>query len=198
MEDKKGMKKLIITLVVVSILLVLVIFFAFVLFFNKQKKVDTTPVHTGTIAMTYKATVNGIQLVNSQPMGDVIGKSNRTDGSYFDFTVTSTLKGNTNVTYEIALIKDKSSTIPSEYIKVYLEKQHSGTYSKVGDPVIFKALKKKSKIGAPLGSMVIAREKVEEDVVNNYRLRIWLKEDAPILDPTATFTVRVNVYGKAK
>lgn len=198
MEDKNVMKKLIVTLIIVSILIILVISGAFLLFFNKQKQVDKTPVQTGTISMTYKAATNGIQLLNPQPMSDSLGKSVRTEGSYFDFTVTSNMKGNANITYEVAVVVEKASTIPAEYIKVYLEKEHSGTYSKVAVPTVFSPLKKKSGIGSPLGSMIVAKETVAEDNISNYRLRLWLKEDAPILDSTATFKVRVNVYGKAK
>ena len=197
MEEKNVMKRLIITLVVVSVLIILVVFVSFILFFNKQKEVGETPIQTGTISMTYKAATNGIQLVNPQPMSDTLGKDIRTEGEYFDFTVTSNMKSNSTITYEIAVVPEKTSTISSEYIMVYLEKQHSGTYSKMENPVIFNPSKKKTEIGSPLGSMVVAKEKVTEDKVSNYRLRIWLKEDAPILDSTATFTVRVNVYGKA-
>lgn len=197
MEEKNVMKRLIITLVAVSMLIIIVVVVSFMLFFNKQKKVDSAPVNTGTISMTYKASANGIQLTSVQPMSDVLGKDNRVEGSYFDFTVTSSIKGTANVTYEVAVIKDKTSTIPSEYIKVYLEKQHSGTYSKVKEPTVFKASKKKSEIGSPAGSMILTKETVGEDTVDNYRLRVWVAEGAPVLDPTATFTIRVNVYGKA-
>lgn len=198
MEDKNVMKRLIISLVIISLLIILVVFVSFILFFNKQKEVDETPIQTGTISMTYKAATNGIQLVNPQPMSDTLGKDIRMDGEYFDFTVTSNMKGNSTIAYEVAVVPEKTSTISSEYIMVYLEKQQSGTYSKVANPAIFSSLKKKTEIGSPLGSMVVAKETVTEDKVSNYRLRIWLKEDAPVLDSTATFAVRVNVYGKAK
>lgn len=198
MEEKKGFKKLGITLVIASILLGLVILISFIIFFSQQKKVKTTTVNTGIVSMTYKSSSNSMQITNLQPISDISGKDSREEGSYFDFTVTSTIKGDARIQYEVSLVKDKTSTIPSDYVKVYLEQQNSGTYSKVFEPKVFQGVKKKTVVGSPAGSMVLTKETLIEDQVDNYRLRIWIAEDAPPLDPAATFAVRINVHGKAK
>ena len=45
--------------------------------------------------------------------------------------------------------------------------------------------------------MVLDKVKVSSKKVDNYRLRLWVREGAVIADPNATYTVSVKVYGKA-
>ena len=94
-------------------------------------------------------------------------------------------------------MKDDSSTISDSDIMDYLEKQTSGTYSKVDEPKEFTPIKKKTELGSPAKSMVLSKFSLSANQVDNYRLRIWVKEGAVITDPNATYKVRVNVYGKA-
>ncbi len=198
MESNSKTKNVVIFLVLLSIILILVIVISFSSFFKKQEKNVREIVKTGTVSMNYKSEVNGLQLVDLTPVSDSVAKENRVDGSYFDFSVSSEFDNDSIVDYEITLIKDQSSTIPDEDVMVYLEKQSSGTYAKVKDPQPFTAIKKKTKLGSPAKSMVLDKVSLSSDKVDNYRLRIWVKEGAVITDPSATYKVRVNVYGKAK
>lgn len=198
MESNSKTKNVVIFLVLLSIILILVIVISFSSFFKKQEKNVREIVKTGTVSMNYKSEVNGLQLVDLTPVSDSVAKENRVDGSYFDFSVSSEFDNDSIVDYEITLIKDQSSTIPDEDVMVYLEKQSSGTYAKVKDPQPFTAIKKKTKLGSPVKSMVLDKVSLSSDKVDNYRLRIWVKEGAVITDPSATYKVRVNVYGKAK
>ena len=122
------------------------------------------------------------------------GKELRDSGTYFDFSISSEVKD--EVQYEIALVKDSSSTIPDEDIVAYLEKQTSGSYAKVNDPRIFTPSMRKSVLGSPAQSMILYKNSLPGSAVENYRLRLWVKEGAVITDPTATYTVEVKVYGK--
>ena len=198
MESNSKTKNVVIFLVLLSIILIAVIITSFTLFFKEQEKNVKEIVKTGTVSMNYKSEVNGLQLVDLTPVSDSVAKENRVDGSYFDFSVSSEFDNDSIVDYEITLIKDQSSTIPDEDVMVYLEKQSSGTYAKVKDPQPFTAIKKKTKLGSPAKSMVLDKVSLSSDKVDNYRLRIWVKEGAVITDPSATYKVRVNVYGKAK
>ena len=198
MEAKAKTKNVVIFLVLLSVILVAVIGISFSSFFKKQEKNVKEIVKTGTVSMNYKSEVNGLQLVDLTPIADSVAKENRLEGSYFDFSVSSEFNDDTVVDYEIALIKDQSSTIPDEDVMVYLEKQSSGTYAKVKDPQPFTPIKKKTKLGSPAKSMILDKVSLSSNQVDNYRLRIWVKEGAVITDSNATYKVRVNVYGKAR
>lgn len=198
MESKIKTKNVIIILIVLSIILITAVGVSFSIFFNKQEKNVKEIVKTGIVSMNYKSEVNGLQLADLTPVADSIAKENRLEGSYFDFSISSEFDNDTTVDYEIALIKDQSSTIPDENVMVYLEKQSSGTYAKVNDPQPFSAIKKKTKLGSPAKSMILDKVSLTSDKVDNYRLRIWVKEGSIITDPNASYKVRVNVYAKAK
>lgn len=197
METKSKTKKIVLIMIVISILLIALVSVSFVLFLQKQRDNVKEVVKTSVVSMTYSATTNGLILTNLTPMNDETGKNSRDEGSYFDFAVTSETDSNTKVEYEIALVKDDASTIPDSDIMVYLERQSSGTYSKVDDPSAFTPRKKKSSLGSPAKSMVLDKVSLSSNRIDNYRLRIWVREGAIITDPAATYTVRVKVYGKA-
>ena len=197
MESKSKTKNVVIFLVLLSIVLIAVIAVAFTMFFKEQEKNVKEVVKTGTVSMNYKTEVNGLQLNSITPVANDVAMENRAEGSYFDFSVSSDIDSDTTVDYEIALVKDDSSTISDSDIMVYLEKQTSGTYSKVDEPKEFTHIKKKTELGSPAKSMVLSKFSLSANQVDNYRLRIWVKEGAVITDPNATYKVRVNVYGKA-
>lgn len=197
MESKRKTKNIIIVLVIISIILIGIISVCFFLFFKEQKQNVKQIIKTGVVSLNYKTKVNGLELSSLTPISNELAKDNRETGSYFDFSVISEVDENTTVDYQIALIKDESSTIPDSDIMVYLEKQNSGTYSKVKDPKEFTPIKKKSKLGSPAKSMILNEVNLSSDHVDNYRLRIWVREGAIITDPNSTYKVRVNVYGKA-
>lgn len=197
MESKSKTKNVVIFLVLLSIVLIAVIAVAFTMFFKEQEKNVKEVVKTGTVSMNYKTEVNGLQLNSITPVANDVAMENRAEGSYFDFSVSSDIDSDTTVDYEIVLVKDDSSTISDSDIMVYLEKQTSGTYSKVDEPKEFTPIKKKTELGSPAKSMVLSKFSLSANQVDNYRLRIWVKEGAVITDPNATYKVRVNVYGKA-
>ena len=197
MESKSKTKNVVIFLVLLSIVLIAVIAVAFTMFFKEQEKNVKDVVKTGTVSMNYKTEVNGLQLNSITPVANDVAMENRAEGSYFDFSVSSDIDSDTTVDYEIVLVKDDSSTISDSDIMVYLEKQTSGTYSKVDEPKEFTPIKKKTELGSPAKSMVLSKFSLSANQVDNYRLRIWVKEGAVITDPNATYKVRVNVYGKA-
>ena len=197
MESKSKTKDVVIFLVLLSIVLIAVIAVAFTMFFKEQEKNVKEVVKTGTVSMNYKTEVNGLQLNSITPVANDVAMENRAEGSYFDFSVSSDIDSDTTVDYEIALVKDDSSTISDSDIMVYLEKQTSGTYSKVDEPKEFTPIKKKTELGSPAKPMVLSKFSLSANQVDNYRLRIWVKEGAVITDPNATYKVRVNVYGKA-
>ena len=74
------------------------------------------------------------------------------------------------------------------------------------EPKNFIAESKDTEIGTPKGAMVlkkVTKEREEDDseklvkYVDNYRLKMWLGENASISD-VRTYAVKVNVYGKTE
>lgn len=180
----------------VSVVLVLIIGLSFFLFFEQQEKNINEVVKNSVVTMNYKTDTNEFVLANLTPMANDIGKSLRSEGSYFDFSVSSKMSDDASVQYEISLVKTKNSTIPDEDVVVYLEKQRSGTYAKVDNPTVFTPIKKKTKLGSPVKSMVLYKANVSTLKEENYRLRLWIRDGA-VVDPSAVYSVEVQVYGKA-
>ncbi|HIR48513.1 MAG TPA: hypothetical protein IAB35_00865 [Candidatus Faecimonas gallistercoris] len=197
MEVNKKTKNIVLIMVGISVFFIILVVLAFVMFFQEQRKNVKQEVKTSIISMNYKSNTNSLTLTDLTPMSDEKGKVLRKEGSYFDFTISSKLEDDTSIKYEIALIKDKSSTISDDDIMVYLEKQNSGTYAKVDEPKVFTPIKKKSKLGSPAKSMVLNRVSQSSSQVDNYRLRIWVREGATIQNSNATYMLKVNVYAKA-
>lgn len=194
MEEKSKTSKVIFMVLIISVIAIIVIVCSFMLFFRGQKNNVKEVVKTGVVTMNYKTPSNKFTLTNLTPMSNDLGKELRDSGTYFDFSISSEVKD--EVQYEIALVKDSSSTIPDEDIVAYLEKQTSGSYAKVNDPRIFTPSMRKSVLGSPAQSMILYKNSLPGSAVENYRLRLWVKEGAIITDPTATYTVEVKVYGK--
>ncbi len=203
-ENKSNSSKFIfISVILVTILVILVLCLSFTAF-KKATSEDGTNSNNDSngngginskISMTYTENMNGISIQDALPTSDEVGKNLNGKGEYFDFTIKSNIV-NSSITYEIAAIKDKSSTISDDSIKLYLEKQNSGTYEQVMEPTIFKSITKRSKIGSPNGSMVLYKLNRKKSGTDNYRLRMWIKEDA-VVEMDKSYTVKVNVYGKA-
>lgn len=203
-EIKSNSSKFIfISVILVTILVILVLCLSFTAF-KKVTSEDGTNSNNDSnengeinskISMTYTENMNGISIQDALPTSDEVGKNLNGKGEYFDFTIKSNIV-NSSITYEIAAIKDKSSTISDDSIKLYLEKQNSGTYEQVMEPTIFKSITKSSKIGSPNGSMVLYKLNRKKSGTDNYRLRMWIKEDA-VVEMDKSYTVKVNVYGKA-
>lgn len=203
-ENKSNSSKFIfISVILVTILVILVLCLSFTAF-KKATSEDGTNSNNDSngngginskISMTYTENMNGISIQDALPTSDEVGKNLNGKGEYFDFTIKSNIV-NSSITYEIAAIKDKSSTISDDSIKLYLEKQNSGSYEQVMEPTIFKSITKRSKIGSPNGSMVLYKLNRKKSGTDNYRLRMWIKEDA-VVEMDKSYTVKVNVYGKA-
>ena len=204
-EDRRYTKKIFLSLLLVTLLVVFVVSFSFAVFIKTESGVEKT-IETGEISMNYLEKTNGISIENDMPTSDTVGMNQLGENEYFDFTVNSKLVGDVKIIYEIAAIKDQNSTIPDNEIRLYLEQEKSGTYTKVMEPKNFVAESKDTEIGTPEGAMVLRKvikkreENSDDKIVNyvdNYRLKMWLAANASI-DDVKSYSVKVNVYGKTE
>lgn len=197
MENKKGIsKKVLWSILIISFLVILIVLLAFGIFFKKQSNTTTKENSFGTITMNY-ADSNVFEISNLVPVVDAVGKKNDEAGQYFDFSVNTKVEDADEVCYEIAVSINKSDTsVDKDSLKIYLEKEESGSYSRVFGPSVFKAITSKSKYGSPVGSMILYKNNVKNNTIDNYRLRVWL--DATSIDPSGSVSLTVDVYGVSK
>ena len=182
-----------------SICLVLVIFVGiiFFLFSNREEEIIEKKLNGGNIQLNYTNDITGLSVVKAVPVTDEIGMKNDKDGQYFDFSLDIEVDEAHTIEYEIAVIKNETaSTINDDDIRIYLEKEESGTYSKVFGPSAYKTLEKDSKLGSPEGSMILVKEKTKKSLKDNDRLRMWLSNKS--LTKNGNYSVEVVVNGKAK
>lgn len=196
-ENKENSSKVILmSIIAITILVISVIGVSFATFIRVQKGMKSNTISTGNISMNYTEDTNGISIQDALPTSDAIGKTLKGKGEYFDFTINSSIIGDVSINYEIAAIKDVNSTIADNAVKLYLEQQKSGSYEQVMAPTIFTPITSQSQVGSPAGSMVLKSVVKKSSSVDNYRLRMWLDENA-VVDAGKYYSVKINVYGKA-
>lgn len=199
MKNKKGNELSgIFWIILIIICLILAIFVGFLFVeFGKQKDIVIDKEENGgNIVLNYTNNITGLYITKAIPTNDAIGMKLNNEGQYFDFAIDTKLDNATSIDYEIAVIKDeKKSTIPDSDIRIYLEKEVSGTYTKVFGPAEFKGIKEESKLGSEKGSMILSNVTTKKSVVDNYRLRLWLSDSSTL--QSGDYAVEVVVNGKA-
>lgn len=197
-KDKNELTKLFwILLIIISIILIVCVALGFFFFSNRKVEVITEKKNGGDLVLNYSSNVNGLSIVGATPMADDVAIKNMTEEQYFDFSVESSLNNAGNIEYEISLIRDETTaTINDKDIRIYLEKEESGTYIEQFGPKEFSGIKKKTELGSKKGSMVIVKAKKKNSETDNYRLRMWLASDAAT--KTGNYSVEININGKAK
>ena len=91
----KNKIKSIITISFSIFLLLIVVGISYAAFSYSGIGQKANTITTGAISMTYTESTNSIALSNALPTTDATGKKRKNTGEYFDFTVKSSIKGNT-------------------------------------------------------------------------------------------------------
>ena len=200
MESKKQLL-LSIGLVLILILMIVGISYAAFQFTGTGQRTNT--ITTGVLSMSYEESSNVISIDKALPTTDATGKFRLTKGEYFDFTVSSTIQGDTNINWEIAAEDITSSSvkkIDGKNIKLYLTKLDStGAETQVMAPKIYTTeITANDYTGRPAGIMSIAKGTMSASETNNYRLRMYVDESYnPQGDGGGlSFSVKINIYGK--
>ena len=201
--DKKKQLLLSIGLVLILVLMIVGISYAAFKFVGEGKKPNT--ITTGAITMEYEESTNTISMTGALPTTDATGKVRLTKGEYFDFTIKSSIKGNTNINWEIAaedITPSSAKKMAGKNIKLYLTKLDStGAEKQVMAPKVYNATTSaNTKTGRPSGVMSLATGTMSTSETTNYRLRMYVDEDYnPQGDGGGlSFSVKINAYGKVK
>ena len=197
---KKRKNYLILILVTALLITIIGISYAAFNYVGTGQKANT--ITTGAISMTYTESTNSIALSNALPTTDATGKKRLNTGEYFDFTVKSSIKGNTDINYEIAAKEESGNTFSGKNIKFYLTKVNSdGTEEEAMPPKTYSEdTTSNVYTGRPadMMSLFVGNLNQQGDTIINYRLRLWVDENYNPQNDNGglTYKVKVNVYGQ--
>ena len=200
--DKKKQLLLSIGLVLILVLMIVGISYAVFKFTGLGTKPNT--ITTGAITMEYEESTNTISMTGALPTTDATGKVRLTAGEYFDFTIKSSIKGNTNINWEIAaedITPSSAKKMAGKNIKLYLTKLNGDKEEEVMAPKVYNATTSaNTKTGRPSGVMSLATGTMSASETTNYRLRMYVDEDYnPQGDGGGlSFSIKINAYGKVK
>jgi len=101
--------------------------------------------------MEYQETDNVISISNALPTTDTKGKVHLRDGEYCDFSVITTLNGNTVINFEIAAEDFENNTFDGSNVKFYLTKFVGSEEVEVSNnlPAVYKEETGNKKTGRP-------------------------------------------------
>ena len=198
----KNKKKDFILILIVFILLIAIagISYAAFSFVGIGQKLNT--ITTGAISMEYVESTNVISMNNALPTTDTTGKSRLNDGEYFDFTVKSSITGNTDINYEIAAKEENGNTFAGKNIKFYLTKVNSdGSEEEAMPPKTYSEDPSgDGYTGRPsdMMSLFVGNLNQQGDTEIKYRLRLWVDESYNPQDDNGglVYKAKINVYGQ--
>ena len=201
MKDNNS-KQVLLSVLGVAILVVAVVGVSFAAFtFSQTGNVENT-ITTGTISMSYSEPENGITLTNAMPMNDATGMALENTNEYFDFSVSATINGSgsTTINYAITAVTEPGSTLTDDYVKVYLTNMASDADTQILAPTVVSSLPTTSSdaSGAPDDQYILEDGTFTTNSTNEYRLRMWVADNYAVTGSSETYTLRVNVYGRAE
>ena len=199
--NKKQMKD-ILTIGISVFMLVVVIGISYSAFSYSGLGKKENKITTGAITMLYTESDNTISINNALPTTDNTGKTRKNAGEYFDFTVKSSITGNTDINYEIAAKEEAGNTFSGSNIKYYLTTVDSnGKETEVMAPrTYYEEPSGNVYTGRPadMMSLYTGNLKNQGDTTINYRLRLWVDENYNPQNDNGglTYKVKVSVYGQ--
>jgi len=192
----------ILTITTSIFLLIVVIGISYAAFTYSGVGQKANTITTGAITMSYTESSNTISMNNALPTTDATGKTRKDAGEYFDFTIKSSISGNTDINYEIAAKADSSNTFSGDNIKYYLTTVDAdGKETEVMAPrTYYEEPSGNVYTGRPadMMSLYTGNLKNQGDTVINYRLRLWVDENYNPQNDNGglTYKVKISVYGQ--
>ena len=197
MTNKKGISfKVWMLLIAVFLSVGAVIGVSSFLFYGEPKNIEYDEVSGGEISMTYTDDKNVFAITNGIKMSDAEGMIQDASDKFFDFSINTDISNANNLEYSIILVKDETlSTALDENVKIYLEKEVSGSYSEVAGPIVFSSNMKDSELGE---AMTIYKGTNKNNKTENFRLRMWISDTAEVTpEQIQNYSVKIMVDGKA-
>ena len=192
----------ILTIGISVFILIVVIGISYSAFTYSELGKKENKITTGAITMLYTESSNTITINNALPTTDNTGKTRKNTGECFDFTVKSSITGNTDINYEIAAKEETGNTFSGNNIKYYLTTVDSnGKETEVMAPrTYYEEPSGNVYTGRPADMMSLYTGNLNQqgDTTINYRLRIWVDENYNPQNDNGglTYKVKVSVYGQ--
>lgn len=193
-------KQVLLSVFGVALLIVAIVGISYAIFvFSAISRVDNT-VRSGGITFEYLEGDSVIDINDALPVSDEVGVKQTKS---FDFQVSSAIRGNTTVFYEV---RAKSLTvdnkIDNQYVKIYLEKKDGGDFSTVLSPTTFKENPNTSltNISVDTNTMLLysgkfsGKKATTTNYSDEFRLKMWLSDKYLIDDVSRSFKIKVLVY----
>ena len=202
MKKIKANKQKIFMVVAIIALFAAVVGVSYAAFSYTRTGEKLNAITTGVIRMSYEESSNVISIDKALPTTDATGKVRLKEGEYFDFTLSTTIQGTTNVNWEIAAedVTTGSKKIDGSNIKLYLtELNTDGSETEVMAPTTYSAdTSINDYTGRPANMMSLAMGSTSTTFNKKYRLRMYVDESYnPQGDGgNLVFSVKVNAYGK--
>ena len=141
-KDEEDKKRLLIFVFIFVLLTLFVSFTGFSLFKIKQGT-NNNIINAGAVLFSFNEKTNAINMQNTYPMTDEVGKKLSGDGEYFEFTISTKIESNEikRLTYEITLTPiETSNTLDEKYVRVYLEEDGKAVSINKNEVNSFKSL----------------------------------------------------------
>lgn len=193
-------KQVLLSVFGVALLIVAIVGISYAIFvFSAISRVDNT-VRSGGITFEYLEGDSVIDINDALPVSDEVGVKQTKS---FDFQVSSAIRGNTTVFYEV---RAKSLTvdnkIDNQYVKIYLEKKDCDDFSMVLSPTTFKENPNTSltNISVDTNTMLLysgrfsGKKATTTNYSDEFRLKMWLSDKYLIDDVSRSFKIKVLVY----
>ncbi|MEG2283152.1 MAG: hypothetical protein RSB99_00790 [Bacilli bacterium] len=209
--NNNSTKQVLLSVLGVAILVVAVVGVSFAFFTYSQAGTTENTITTGTLVFKYDEKTSGINLTNAVPITDVEGKALTGASNVFDFSVTSTIKGNTTISYEISAKSDVSKIdaakrLDPKYVKVRLSSITDGSAVSGTELKLAYFDKLTPATGDATSSLLYTGIATASDtpVTKWYRLQMWMADTDSASQPTVMnestngkiFTIKVNVTAK--
>ena len=193
-------KQVLLSVFGVALLIVAIVGISYAIFaFSAKSRVDNT-VRYGGITFEYLEGDSVIDINDALPVSDEVGVKQTKS---FDFQVSSAIRGNTTVFYEV---RAKSLTvdnkIDNQYVKIYLEKKDGGDFSTVLSPTTFRENPNTSltNISVDTNTMLVysgrfsGKKATTTNYSDEFRLNMWHSDKYLIDDVSRSFKIKVLVY----
>ncbi len=193
-------KQVLLSVFGVALLIVAIVGISYAIFvFSAISRVDNT-VRSGGITFEYLEGDSVIDINDALPVSDEVGVKQTKS---FDFQVSSAIRGNTTVFYEV---RAKSLTvdnkIDNQYVKIYLEEKDGDDFSTVLSPTTFKENPNTSltNISVDTNTMLLysgrfsGKKATTTNYSDEFRLKMWLSDKYLIDDVSRSFKIKVLVY----
>ena len=203
--ENNNSKEVLLSVLGVVVLIIAVIGVSFAAFNFSQTGIKENKITTGRLNMSYSEDTNGISLENALPISNDTGKTLMNSNEVFNFTINAIIEdgdADTVIDYAITAVKvDSATTLDDSAVKVYLTNIDSSFEVPVLEPTKLSLVDKTTSSelsSAPSGEFKLATGKLTDSATHKYRLRMWVADDYSAGGTSATYQLKVNVYGAAQ